>query len=104
FALCAARQRARPRGGASREFGLFPRSGRPDAARGAVKRSLLAAAGGGPRLRRGASVDRCIRAQGSAPLRAGVDAFGGAADLRGGAGGAGSPDRRAVAAAAEAPR
>ena len=37
--VCAARQRARPRGRAARQFGLFPRPRRADAARGACRTS-----------------------------------------------------------------
>ncbi len=56
--VCAPRQRARPRGRAARQFGVFSRPRRADAARGAVERAVLAEAGSRPRLSCGASVDR----------------------------------------------
>ena len=84
--LCRARKRARRRGGAARQLGLFPGPRRADAARGAVERSVLAAAGRGSPLRRGASVDRFAGPQAPPPFRARGHALGGTADLRGCAG------------------
>ena len=92
-AYVAAGERARPRGGAARQLGLFPGPRRADAARGAVERSVLAAAGRGSPLRRGAAVDRFGRAASAGTASSGRHALGGAADLRGGAGG---PGRRAA--------
>jgi ribonuclease R len=43
--LCAARLGARPRGAGARQFGLFPRPRRADAARAHLQRSVLAAPG-----------------------------------------------------------
>ena len=59
-------ERARSRGQAARQLGLFPGPRPADAAGGAVQRSVLAAAGRGPRLRRGAHVARSRRARSSA--------------------------------------
>ena len=46
--LCAAGHGARPRGAEARQFGLFPRPRRADAARAHLQRSVLAARGRGP--------------------------------------------------------
>ena len=80
-------RRAGPGGQAARQLGLFPGPGAADAAGGAVQRPVLAAAGRGPRLPRGAPVVRPARAQAPASLRARADALARAAHLRAGAGG-----------------
>ena len=79
--VCAPRQRARPRGRAARQFGLFSRPRRADAARGAVERAVLAEARGRARLPRGRSRDRRRRPQAPPPLHARDHALGRAPDL-----------------------
>ena len=93
-ALCAAGRCARPRGARARQLGLFSRPRAADAARGALERPVLAAAGRGSRLPGGASVARCERPGAPPPLRARADALEGAAYLRAGAGGGRRQPRR----------
>ena len=61
--VCAARHGARSRGAEARQFGLFPRPRRADAARANLQRSLLAARRRGPPCPCGAHVVRRRRAQ-----------------------------------------
>ncbi len=61
--LCAAGHRARPRGVPARQFGLFPRPRRADAARAHFERSLLAEGGRQPPCPRRAHGDRRRRPQ-----------------------------------------
>ena len=85
--LCPRQRRARPRGAQPRQLGLFPRPRHPDAAGGAVQRSVLAPARRGSRLPRGLDHHRPA---GRAPLLAlqpRPDAQPGAADLHPGPGG-----------------
>ena len=81
------RNRARRRGNPARQFGLFPRPGRADAAGEAFERSLLAARWRAAPLPRRAHDLRPHRQEALAPLRARHDALGGQALLSGGAGG-----------------
>jgi ribonuclease R len=98
--LCAARRRARPRGSGSRQFGLFPRPRRADAARAHLQRSVFAApAGGSPGARR-AHDHRRARPQAAAHVPPRHDALGGEAVLPAGAGRARRVRRRNDGAAA----
>ena len=92
--LCAAGLGARPRSADPRQFGLFPRSRRADAARAHLQRSLLAGAGPAARRARGAHGDRPRRPQALAQLSSRADALGGEAELCAGAGRDRRPARR----------
>ena len=84
--LRAARLGARPRGAGARQFGLFPRPGRADAAGAHLQRSVLAPARRGSRRARGAPRGRRRRPQALAQLPSRAHALGREAQLRAGAG------------------
>ena len=92
--LREARLGARPRGAGARQFGLFPRPRRADAAGAHLQRSVLAAAARGPRRACGAHGDRRRRPQALAHVPPHPDALGREAALRAGAGRHRRPHRR----------
>ena len=92
--LRAAGLGARSRRGRARQFGLFSRPRRADAAGAHLQRSVLAAAGRRPPGARGAHGDRRRRPQALAHVPPRADPLGGAAALRTGAARGLRPARR----------
>ncbi len=84
-ALCTVRLGARPRGGSPRQFGLFSRSRRADAAGAHFQRSVLAAPERGAPGACGAHGDRRRRPQAFAHISSGLDPLCGETALRAGA-------------------
>ena len=93
-ALRAARLGARPRGGQARQFGLFSRPRRADAAGAHFQRSVLAAPARRPPRARRAHGDRRRRPQALAHISPRADPLGGEAALRAGAARGLRPHRR----------